>query len=228
MDVFLIPFGRQEYHIYYEPTDEAPLRPEEMGELGLWARWRQRFSHMLHEAEQERHRAPSAAESEGFLGRAYRRMMRFLAERVAEWRVLWHLRTADDLTAHTPADLGEDEARRIITDILKRDADRHWRWTAINLVLLAVSAPLALVPGPNVLAYFFTFNVVGRFLALRGARRGLNVIPWRIVPTAALSELRAALAQAEPHRERTVHDIAARLHLPHLARFFERIAVPSA
>lgn len=228
MDVFLIPFGREEYHIYYEPTDEAPLSPDEMGELGVVARWRQRFSAMLHEAEQERHRPQSAHEPAGFLGRAYRRMMRFLAERVSEWRVLWHLRRADDLRAHTPADLEEDQARRILTDILKRDSDRHTRWAAINLVLLAASAPLALVPGPNVLAYFFTFNVVGRFLAMRGARRGLNDIPWRIIPTPELSDLRAALAQTEPHRERTVHDVATRLHLPHLARFFERIAVPTA
>lgn len=116
----------------------------------------------------------------------------------------------------------------MIKAMLKHDADRHLRWVIIDLLLLAASAPLMLVPGPNVLAYYFTFNVVGHFLAMRGARRGLGKIPWRLVPTAALSDLRAALALEEPHRERTVHDIAARLRLQHLARFFRRIAVRTA
>ena len=32
--------------------------------------------------------------------------------------------------------------------------------------------PVALVPGPNVLGYLFTFTVVGHFLAWRGAVQG--------------------------------------------------------
>ena len=42
------------------------------------------------------------------------------------------------------------------------------------MVLLIVSGVLALVPGPNVLAYYFAFRVVGHWLSMRGARQGLR------------------------------------------------------
>ncbi len=227
MDVFLIPIGRAEYELYYEPPEETPEVAETVKERGLFRRWRQRFVEMLREAEQERHRAPPA-EAPGLLARVRRRMMRFIVERVSEWRLLWHLRSADAVTAHVPADISTEEAERIIKSIVKADADRHLRWVIIDLLLLAAAAPLMLVPGPNVLAYYFTFNVVGHFLAMRGAQRGLGVVAWRYVPTPALSELRLALGLEDPHRFRTVLDVAARLRLQHLARFFERLAVPTA
>jgi hypothetical protein len=232
MDVFLIPIGREEYELYYEPPEAADGADGADGagaasEGGLFSRWRRQFAEMLREAEQERHRAP-AAEPPGLLARARRRMMRFIIERVSEWRLLWHLRTANLVTAHVPADISMEEADRIIKSILKGDADRHVRWVAIDLLLLAATAPLMFVPGPNVLAYYFTFNVVGHFLAMRGARRGLTTVEWRHLSTPALSELRVALGLADPHRFRTVLDIAARLRLQHLARFFERLAVPTA
>ncbi|MCA1585377.1 MAG: hypothetical protein LC791_11645 [Acidobacteria bacterium] len=167
-------------------------------------------------------------EPEGVLARARRRMMRFVVERISEWRLLWHLRSAEAATAHVPADMGEDEADRLIRTMLKTDGDRHLKWVVINLLLLVASAPLMLVPGPNVLAYFFTFNVVGHFLAMRGARRGLNALTWSVVQTPALSELRHALGLNEPQRERTVVDIASRLRLQHLARFFRQVAIPTA
>jgi hypothetical protein len=229
MDVFLIPIGRAEYELYYEPPDETPAADGADGasEGGLFSRWRRQFSEMLREAEQERHRAP-AAEPPGLLARARRRMMRFIIERVSEWRLLWHLRTAEAVAAHVPADISTDDADRIIKAILKGDADRHLRWVVIDLLLLTATAPLMFVPGPNVLAYYFTFNVVGHFLAMRGARRGLATVEWRHVPTPALNELRVALGLADPHRFRTVRDVAARLRLQHLTRFFERLAVPTA
>lgn len=226
MKVFLIPIGRGGYELYYEPHDAESDLSDEATSGGVFARWRERFSQMLRDAEKERHRA--AAEPAGVLGRAHRRMMRFVVERIAEWRLLWHLRRADDLVAHVPPDVGEDEARRLIGTMLKGDGDRHLRWLIVNLILLVAAAPLTVVPGPNIVAYYFTFNVVGHFLAMRGARRGLSLVPWRIEPTPPLADLRAALALEPDQRERTVHDVAARLELQHLARFFHRIAVPTA
>jgi hypothetical protein len=227
MDVFLIPIGPSAYELYHEPAPDEDAVAGSDESRGFFSKWRRRFGEMLREAEQERHRA-SATEPPGVLARAQRRLMRFIVERVTEWRLLWHLGSADAVTAHVPADLSPDEAERIVRAMLKTDADRHLRWVVIDVLLLAATAPLMLVPGPNVLAYYFTFTVVGQFLAMRGARRGLYRVQWRFEPVPALSELRAALALEDPHRFRTVLDVAARLGLRHLARVFERLAVRPA
>jgi hypothetical protein len=50
------------------------------------------------------------------------------------------------------------------------------------------------------------------------------VVRWRGQPSPPLSELRATLTLQPEARERHLHDIAARLHLEHLASFVQRIA----
>lgn len=231
MDVFLIPVDSSKYELYYEAPDEPVEAHAEAGEAGgLFTRWRQRFNEMLREAEEQRHEAQdtAAAEPPGLLQRARRRLMRYVAERIAEQRLLWHLRRVDRATVHIPSDLSEETALGIVRKMFKSDSDRHLRWGLINLVLLIASAPLAFVPGPNVAAYFFIFNVVGHFLAMRGARRGLSGVTWTVSPSAPLAELRAALTQRDPQRYHSVHEVAKRLRLQHLTRFFDRMAIPSA
>jgi hypothetical protein len=85
-----------------------------------------------------------------------------------------------------------------------------------------------LVPGPNVLAYYFAFRLVGHYFSLRGARQGLNGVVWTHRPSAPLSELRRTIGMADAERERRVDDIAASLGLEHLSRFFKRTAIPPA
>ena len=74
-----------------------------------------------------------------------------------------------------PDDLDPAEALRLVppgTAEGRRTATCGcWRCTRSGLI---VSLPFVVVPGPNVFGYFFTFTVVGHFLAFRGARRGLN------------------------------------------------------
>jgi hypothetical protein len=231
MDVFLIPVGRSRYELYYEAPEEAAVgMPDEpdgsKASGGLFRRWRQRFNDMLREAEQQRH-DKATGDPPGFLQRVQRRLLGLVAERIAERRLLWHMRNTDRVTAHVPSDMSEDEALQVIRKMLKSDGDRHLRWLIVDLLLLAASAPLMFVPGPNVLAYYFTFNVVGHFLAMMGARRGLSGITWTMSPSAPLADLRAALSLAEPQRYRRVLDVANRLRLQHLTRFFERIALPT-
>jgi hypothetical protein len=85
-----------------------------------------------------------------------------------------------------------------------------------------------LVPGPNVVAYYFAFRVVGHWLSMRGATQGLHCVQWTGRPCPPLTELRdVALLEAHARDER-VHDVARRLRLPHLSAFFERVAVRHA
>ena len=84
------------------------------------------------------------------------------------------------------------------------------------------------MPGPNLLAYYFAFRVVGHWLSMRGAAQGLHRVSWsgRLCPP--LAELRDVVALEAPARNARVHDIATRLRLQHLTTFFERVAVRHA
>lgn len=229
MHVFLIPIGADSYEPYFEPAEGA----DEVADHGTsWlSRQRRRLSEMLREAEAERHRhhdaAPDAAPA-GVLVRWRRKMMRWIVERAAEQRLLWHLRTATTAVLAVPTDLPFDQAMGIFRHLLKRDSDRHLRWFVVHLLGLIVSLALVLVPGPNLLGYFLTFTTVGHLLAWRGAQQGLHRVQWRVEANPHMADVRAALGLASPAREDRLHDVAVRLGLRHLASFVERLAAPPA
>ena len=92
-------------------------------------------------------------------------------------------------------------------------------------MLFCVSGIVALVPGPNPLAYYFGFRFIGHFLSRRGAKHALNDVRWECQASPALTLLRQAVPLDAPERERRVHEVASALHLQHLATFFERTAI---
>jgi len=226
MDVYLVPVGPGSYECYYEAPEQEVVETEEETQ-GFFGRMRKRFNQQLQDAEEARHQQP-AEEPTTFLGRWQKRSLRWIAERIADQRLLWHLRKADTATLHTANDLPNDQADSIMRGSLKRDADHHRNRLMLHSVALIIAIPIALVPGPNVLGYLFTFTVVGHFLAWRGAVRGLHVIAWTISPTPALAELRRALSLDEQARHRVIHDIAHRLRMPKMARFVEQMTAPTA
>jgi hypothetical protein len=91
-----------------------------------------------------------------------------------------------------------------------------------------ISGVLAIVPGPNLIAYYFAFRMVGHYLSMRGARQALHRVQWETRASGPLAELRQAIDLEPAAREARVSDIAARLHLERLATFFRQTAVPSA
>jgi hypothetical protein len=90
-------------------------------------------------------------------------------------------------------------------------------------IVLAVT-PLALLPGPNFLAYYFIFRAVGHFLSMRGAQQGMTTIAWQLDASGALTALRAALALDPDARLARVTDIALGLGLEHLPPFVDEVA----
>ena len=229
MDVYLIPTTTAEhYELYYEAPDEDPTGGESDGS-GLIARMKRRFSDMLREAEEWRQRRHDEnPEPTGFLSRVRRRIMGFVIERIAEQRLLWHLRRASEVCARIPADMSEAEAERIIRAMLKKDADHHLKWLLIDLALLLVSIPLIVIPGPNIPGFYFTFQVVGHFLSWRGAKRGLSDVRWTFKPSEDLAELRQVMTLAPSQRHARFRQLAERLRLEHLATFCEDVAAPTA
>jgi hypothetical protein len=223
MDVFLVPLAADRYELYCEVPDE-PHDAADAAPRSRFQRIKHYFSVMLAEAEHERRHGPSAPAT-GWLGRLRAKTMRWVAEAVAEQRLLWHMRRQASATLFFPDDMTEAAAVDLLRRQLARDFDRHRFWLAIDSLLFVGSGVLFFVPGPNVVAYYFAFRMVGHYFSLRGARHGLQVVSWMNEPSAPLAALRAAVAMEPGPREQRVQDLADELRLEHLPRFIERTAV---
>ncbi len=231
MDVFLIPIGDGRYEPYceieeHEGPDPAAPPPGAVKSLI------HRFRVVLKTVEHDRRQAAALPPPEGDRRKWTRRMrdaaLRWVASAIAEQRLLWHLRREDTAILVYPADLSPERAMGLLRASLRRDGDRHRWWLIIDSIGLVLSGLLMLIPGPNVIAYYFTFRVVGHYLSMRGARQGLIRMQWTTTPSDALAELGRAITMAPELRTQHVHDVATRLQLQHLAAFVERVAVPSA
>jgi Mitochondrial K+-H+ exchange-related len=234
MDVYLVPVGQDRHELYCEVPDEPEDLSQDEGQRGFFKRLRLRFREMLAEAERERRgNSEQRASSEqptpttGLMHRIKTRSMRWVAESIAEQRLLWHLRRQTTGILYYPDDLDEAPAMASLQSQLTGDYERHRRWLVVDAVLFLLSGLLMLVPGPNVIAYYFAFRLVGHYLSMRGARQGLTGIRWQTEKSPLLSELRRAINLEPSARERRVQDVAVRLRLEHLPTFFERMAVTS-
>lgn len=230
MDVFFIPVGPDRYELYCDEAGDPDELVDDVQPGGRFASVIQKFKTALARVEQERlsgetrvHHGPRS-----WTERMKDRSLCWIAEKIAEQRLLWRLRKEAELTLHYPDDLSEEAAIAKARPELQREADRHLKWIIIDGVLFAGSGALFLVPGPNVVAYYFGFRLVGHYLSRRGAVHALTEISWSVCPRAQLSRLRQAIALGGLDREREVHQVASDLHLPHLAKFFERTSAKTA
>lgn len=222
MDVYLVPVGSDRFECYYEAPDEDEA--EEPEGQGFFARLRTRFNEQLKEAERARHQK-SIEEPKTFAGRVKKRSLRWMAERIAEQRLLWHLRKADAATLHISSDLPSDRADAIMRESMRRDSDHHRNRMIPHTLILIASGAVAIVPGPNLLAYLFTFTAVGHFLSWRGAANALSHVAWTMNPDPALTDIHRAFALDPAERHRVILDAAERLHMPKLARFVEQMSL---
>ena len=226
MDVYLVPVGPDRYECYYEAEEQDEIEEPVEGR-GFFARMRAKFNEQLKEAEAARHQK-RIEEPTSFFGRMQKTTMRWIAERIADQRLLWHLRKQESATLHASDDLSSDQADKIMRSNFKWDADHHRNRLILHSLALIAAVPVALLPGPNIIGYLFTFTVVGHYLSWRGAVKGLHEIAWTIEPNPALTELRRAFSLDASARHRMISDVAQRLHLPKMARFVEQMAAPSA
>jgi K+-H+ exchange-related protein len=223
MDVYVIPCAVDRYELYCEPADDGDETRQEASS-GFFGGLLERFRVML--GRLDRHQAvdPGDDERRGWTRRLRDRAMRWMAEKVAEQRLLWRLRTHPVACAFYPQDLSEAQATAIVRQLLQRDADRHRLWLSFHAVGFVLSGVFFFVPGPNIIAYYFAFRLVGHYLSMRGSRHGLNGVHWTYDACEPLTELRRVRTIARRDREQYVGEIAARLRLAHLPRFFKRTA----
>jgi hypothetical protein len=226
MDVFVIPVGPERYELYCEqPFSSTVASPPAAGVIG---RLRRRIEDWLRSAE---HWDASSAEGPtGRMARLHDRVMAWVAERVAEQRLLWNLRRETAVTAVHPDDLSADQALDIIQRSLRQDLDRHQYWLWVDGVLFVVTfvalGPLfLLIPGiANLPALYFGFRTVGHWYSRGGARHGIRGVRWNPEPSAVLGELRDVVRLPVAERDARLDDIAARLQLHRFATFYDRIS----
>ena len=225
MDVYLVPVGLERYEPYCEVSDEPERGALDEPPRGFFRRLVHRFKEMIADAERER-RQGGPTVSRGWLGQARARTLRWVAESIAEQKLLWHMRNQETARLHYPDDVPEAEATAILRGHLTRDYGKHRRWLAIDSVLMvAFGVVLFAVPGPNLVGYYFAFRVVGHYLSSKGAKQGLTAVHWTNEPSAPLAELRRVLTLDPSLRESRVHAVAESLQLEHLVSFFNRSAV---
>ena len=228
MDVYLVPVGRGRHELYCEVSDDAAAgMADEADETTFIGRMKKRAADAIADAEKEwRDRQAGRIEMPaGRWGRIKARMRAWVAERVAEQRLLWHLRRQEACTLFHADEATGDASLVLMRDSLQRDYERHRRWFVWNVVGFIASGLTFLVPGPNLLAYYFFFRLAGHYLSMKGARHGLDIVVWTPKAAAELSELRLLAAQPLTERSARVRAIAESLGLEHLAMFFNRLAV---
>jgi hypothetical protein len=229
MDVYLIPVGAERYELYCEDTGDVEEGVGDVHSTGRFAGLLQKFKAALKKVEDERQGITSPVEGErSWTERMKDRALCWIAERIAEQRLLWRLRSQPHISLFHADDLTAEQALAIARTMLNRDADHHLKWTIIDGALFVLSGAVFLVPGPNVLAYYFGFRLVGHYLSRRGAKHALDLAEWEECPSPQLSRLRQAVALSSHERDRHVRQVAAELHLPHLAIFVERTAIHRA
>jgi hypothetical protein len=219
MTVYLVPVGHGRFELYSEPPD-----PDRAGDPGGWLRRR------MHTWRERWHETVAAARVDDPRGRFARwrgTVICRLAETIGEQRTLWSLRDQHEVTLVYPADLDEASARALLRAELGRARGHHRNWLALDTGAFIASGLLMLVPGPNLIAYYFAFRLIGHYLSWRGAVRGQNGLMWIAAPDERLVELRALADLPRPARAPRVEAIAASLNLEQLAAFFDRAAAPA-
>jgi hypothetical protein len=231
MDVFVIPVGPERYELYCEQPFAADPPPDAAAP-SLYGRLRRRIDDLLRRAE--RWEPPeSDGVRRGLVTRFHDRTMAWVAERVAEQRLLWNLRRETAVVANHPDDLTPDQAHTLVMRILQTDLERHHYWVWVDGVLFLVTfiglGPLfLLIPGiANLPALFFGFRTVGHWYSRGGARHGLRAVTWNCRPCPLLTSLRGVPSLPPDHREARVRDVSMELGLTGLASFYERVSKPS-
>ena len=220
--VFLVPAGLDRFELYSEVPDESPTAPAQHD--GAFRQWAHRASVRWHAlVEAARHGSP-----DGRLARSRDRIVSRLAETIAEQRTLWALRDQSSVVLRCPSSLEPARVRAILDALLAHARGHHLRWFIIDLGLFIASGILFFVPGPNLVAYYIAFRLVGHLQSWRGARQAAERIAWTFEADPGLAELASLVDVPRETRAPRVAAIAARLNLPRLTAFFDRVAVPSS
>ena len=132
------------------------------------------------------------------------------------------LRQAPTLEVIYPSAFAEKQARYEWNRYLGKRWREHLLTFAWDLLVLPLVGLLMVVPGPNVIGYWFVYRILTHLLAMRGvARVRAGWVPTVFLPAPELnSTLMASSETTEPEVER----VAQALGLNYLSLYLRRIA----
>ncbi len=222
MVAYLVPAGSNRFELYSETPEARATSPDTS------AGWLRRKAHAIGLRWHEVVDAARRGTGTGRLARWRNVLVCRLAETIAEQRTLWALLDHDAATLRYPSTLDADRARTALNQLLTRARRHHGWWIVVDLLIVIGSGVLALVPGPNLVAYYFVFRLLGHLQSWRGARQALDSTAWTFDPDPTLAELATLVDLPHEARASKVAAIAERLKLTRLSDFFERVAVSSS
>jgi hypothetical protein len=101
--------------------------------------------------------------------------------------MLARLRWARRIELHHPATRPGDQVRLMWRDYLTQQWRRHLIWMSINGVIAPFSVVFAILPGPNLIGYWFAYRAIHHLLVVWGiARVRRNTFLTELQPLAAL------------------------------------------
>jgi hypothetical protein len=101
--------------------------------------------------------------------------------------MLARLWSAREISLNYPAARTPDDVRVIWADYLKKQWWRHLVWLIVNGVIAPFSVVFAILPGPNLIGYWFAYRAIHHLLVVWGIGRvRRNKVPTELCPMAAL------------------------------------------
>jgi Mitochondrial K+-H+ exchange-related len=101
--------------------------------------------------------------------------------------MLVRLRSARRIDLHHPASRPGDEVRALWGSYLNHRWWRHLLWMSLNAAIAPFAGLLAILPGPNVIGYWFAYRAIHHTLIVWGIRRVRKArIPIEFHPRASL------------------------------------------
>jgi hypothetical protein len=205
--VFLLPFDHKLSVFYSEDdTDDGAMPSTEPGLRG----WAARTNHRVRS---------SLRHPKSWFVRKMKQAWDWLQQRMhPDEGLLAALRSAPTIDVYHRSTLPGEEVRGLWLAYLRRRQRRHLVWLIFNTLLAPLSVLLSLLPGPNIIGYWFAYRAVRHLLILLGIRRVLGGrVDTRFHPVAGLDATgdhadRAWLTRAATQFElKGLHDFVERI-----------------
>ena len=166
MKIYLLSIDNRRHFFY---ADESEADSEEDGgsehpptPAGLWGRLHERYRRLSLTWEH----------SESRIARWTRRTWDWLHSwSHPDESMLVRLRSARRIDLHHPASRPADQVRALWADYLNHRWWRHLLWMSLNTLIAPFAGLLAILPGPNVIGYWFAYRAIHHTLIVWGIRR---------------------------------------------------------
>jgi hypothetical protein len=181
--IYLLSIDERRHFFYADESEASPEEGDEPGAsgpppAGLKGRLLDRY-----------HRIKSAWDhSESRVARWTRRTWDWLHSwSHPDESMLVRLRSARRIDLHHPASRTGDEVRALWGDYLTHRWWRHLLWMVLNTLVAPFAGLLAILPGPNVIGYWFAYRAIHHTMIVWGIRRVRKArIPVELHPRASL------------------------------------------